>query len=120
MERFVKPKESTIFRYPVYLMDGPGPSIAVLGPHEEFFNSAFWICICGKHSSHGFFRPITMHEVWRALGLRQLRLEQLSSLWKEVAMIRARVMLRKHVISAFMLALKEAEIKAEDIPVQMH
>ena len=33
----------------VYLLDRPGLSIAVSGPHEEFFNSDFAIWIGGKH-----------------------------------------------------------------------
>ena len=47
-------------------------------------------------------------------------MEQLSSLWQEVDMIQARVVPVKHDISSLMIALKEAEIKAEAIPVQMH
>ena len=40
VDRFIKPRASTIFGHPVYLLYGPGPSTAVSGPHEEFFNSA--------------------------------------------------------------------------------
>ena len=61
-----------------------------------------------------------MHEVWRALGLSQLRVEHLSSLIQEVAMRREIVVPVKHGMSALMLALKEAEIKVEAIPVHMH
>ena len=53
-----------------------------------------------------------MHEVWRALGLRGLRVEQLSSLKQEVAMRQVRVVPVKHDMSALILALKEADIKA--------
>ena len=41
VERFIKPRVSTIFGHPEYFMDGTSPLIAVLGPHEEFFNSDF-------------------------------------------------------------------------------
>ena len=41
----------------------------------------------------------------------------LSSLRQEVAMGRARVVPGKYGMSALTLSLKEAEIKAEDIPV---
>ena len=61
-----------------------------------------------------------MHEVWRALVLRQIRLEHLSSMRKEAAITRERSVPGKHGISALILALKEAKIKAEAIPVQMH
>ena len=52
--------------------------------------------------------------------MRQIRVKQLSSMWQEVAMRRARVVPGKHGIAALMLALKEAETKAEYIPVNMH
>ena len=94
--------------------------MAVSRPHEEFFNSAFGIWIVVNHVSDGFCRPIRMHKVWRTLVLRQQRAEQLSIMRHEVAMRRARVVPGKPGMSALMLALKEAEIKAEDIPVQMH
>ena len=61
-----------------------------------------------------------MHEVWRALVFSQIRVEQLSSLRQEVAMRQAIVVPGKHGIEDLMLALKEAEIKVEDIPVHMH
>ena len=61
-----------------------------------------------------------MHKVWRDIGLRQNSLEQPSILWQEVAMIRVRVVPGKHGMSALMLALKEAEIIAEAISVNMH
>ena len=43
VESFIKPIASTIFGHPVYSLDGPGPSVEVSGPHEEFFNSDFGI-----------------------------------------------------------------------------
>ena len=61
-----------------------------------------------------------MHEVWRSLVLKHHRVEQISILWQEVAMRQERVFPVKHVMSALMLALKEAEIKSEVIPVHMH
>ena len=61
-----------------------------------------------------------MHKVWRALVLRQIRVEQLSILLKEVDMRRGRVVPGKHGIAALVISLKEAEIKVEYIPVQMH
>ena len=47
-------------------------------------------------------------------------MEDLSSLRQYVAMRRTRVVPEKYGMSDLMLALKEAEIKAEDIPEQMH
>ena len=61
-----------------------------------------------------------MHEVWRALGLRHQRVEQLSILRHEVATRRAGVVPGKHGMSDLMLALKEAYIKVEAILVQIH
>ena len=61
-----------------------------------------------------------MHKVLRALGLRQLRVEHIASLRQEVAIRRAIVVPGKHGMSALMIALKEVEVKAEDIPVHMH
>ena len=46
--RFIKPRASTIFFQAVYSLDETGPSMAVSGPHEEFFNSAFGIWIGEK------------------------------------------------------------------------
>ena len=48
VERFIKPRASTIFGHPVYFMDGPGALIVISGPHEEFFNSSFGIWISTK------------------------------------------------------------------------
>ena len=61
-----------------------------------------------------------MHKVWRSLELMQLRLEQLSSMCQEVSIIWEIVVPGKYGMSALMLALKEAEIKIEAIPVQMY
>ena len=36
LERFIESRASTIFVHPSYYMDGPGPSISVSGPHEDF------------------------------------------------------------------------------------
>ena len=44
----------------------------------------------------------------------------MSILTNDAAMIRARAVLRKCGISALILALKEAKIKPETIPVHMH
>ena len=44
--------------------------------------------------------------------MRHLRVEYLSNLRQEEAMKRARVVPEKHGMSALMLALKEAEIRA--------
>ena len=49
VERFIKPRASTIFGHPGYSMDGPGTSIAVSGPHGEVFNRDFGIWIGGTH-----------------------------------------------------------------------
>ena len=61
-----------------------------------------------------------MHGVWRYLGLRQHSVDQLSSLLQYVAMRRERMVPRKHGMVVLMIALKEAEMKAEDISVHMH
>ena len=45
VESFIKPRASTIFGHPVYSLDMPGPSMAVSGPYEEFFNSALGIWV---------------------------------------------------------------------------
>ena len=120
LERFTKPRESTMFGNPVYLLDGPGPSISVSDPHEEFFNRDFALCIGWKHFSYGWCIPMRMHEVWKALLLRHIRVEQLSSLRQDVGMIRAIVVPGKHVMASLMLALKEAEVKALTIPVHIN
>ena len=70
VERFTKPRSSTMFGHLVYLMDGPGPSISVSVPHEIFLNSTFALWIGGNHFSYGCCRTIKMHELWRALVLR--------------------------------------------------
>ena len=101
-------------------MDGPGPALAVPGPHEEIFNSAFDLWIGRKNVSYDLCSPISIHKVLRALGMRQLRVEHISILWQEVAMKHSRVLPRKHGMSALMLALKEAEVKEEAIPVQIN
>ena len=36
VERFIKPRASTMFGNPVYLLYGPGPPIAVSDPYEYF------------------------------------------------------------------------------------
>ena len=77
VERFFKTIASTIFVHPEYLMDGPGPLIAVSVPHYEFYNSSFGIWIGQNNFSDGLCRPIRMHEVWRSLVLRKNKMEQL-------------------------------------------
>ena len=69
MGRFIKPRASAIFFHLAYSLDGPGPSIAVPGPHEEFSNSDFGIWIGVKYFSDGFCRPIRIHKVCKALIL---------------------------------------------------
>ena len=61
-----------------------------------------------------------MHKLWRSIGLSQHRLERLSSLHQEVAIIRARAVPGKYASSSLLLSLKEVEIKVEAIPVHMH
>ena len=109
-----------MFGHPVYSLYGPGPSIAVSGPNEEFFNSTFALWMSGKNVSDGCCRPISVHKVCKSLGLMQIRLELLSILWQEVSRRQARAVPGKHVMSALMLVKKEAEIKTEAIPVQKH
>ena len=43
VERFIKPRASKISYHYAYSMGVLGPSIAVSGPYEEFFNSDFGI-----------------------------------------------------------------------------
>ena len=120
VDRFIKPIASTIFGHPEFSLDGPGPSIAVSEPPDEFSNSAFRICMGGKYFSDGCYIPIRMHKVWRALGLSQTIVAQLSILRHEAAMRQAIVVPVKHGMGYLMLALKSAEIKAEAIPVHIH
>ena len=61
-----------------------------------------------------------MHEVWRALGISQHRVEHLSIMRQEVAMIRARGVPVKHGMTSLMLELKRREIKVEAIPGHMN
>ena len=49
VESFIKPRASTIFFHPLYLLDEPGSSMTVSGTHEEFFSSAFGIWIGGNN-----------------------------------------------------------------------
>ena len=112
VESFIKPRASTISDHPVYSLDWPGPSMEVSGPHEEFFNIDFAIWIGGKTFSDGCCRPIRMHKVWRALGLIQNRVKQLSIMGHKEAMRRARLVPVKHVMADIVLALKELEINA--------
>ena len=48
VERFIKPRSSTIFGQLEYSLDVPGQPIEVSDPHEEFFNSAFGIWMVGN------------------------------------------------------------------------
>ena len=41
VERFIKPRASTMFGHAVYYLDGTGPSISVPIPHEVFFQQCF-------------------------------------------------------------------------------
>ena len=94
--------------------------MAVSGPHYEFFNSAFGIWIGGKKFSDGCCKLIRMQKLWRALGIRQQILEQLSILRHGVAMRRARVVPGKNSMADLMMALREAEIKTQAVPVHMN
>ena len=87
LQRFIKPRTSIIFGYLTYSPDRPVPSILVSGPHEDFSNSAFGICIGRTHFSDGRCRPISMHKVWRYLLLRHNIVEHVSILRRGVAMI---------------------------------
>ena len=60
-----------------------------------------------------------MHGFLKDLGLRQNRVEQMSILWHEVAMRRAIVVTGKTYMEDCMLALKEAEIKAEAVSLHI-
>ena len=120
VERLIKTRASKTFGYLSYSLDGPGPSIAILEPHGEFFNSDFGIWMGGKYFSDGCCRPIRIYKVWRYLGKRQHRAEQLPIMRHEENMIRERVVLGKHDTAALMLTLKEAEINAEALRVHMH
>ena len=68
VKRSIKPRASKIFRHPGCSLDGPGPSVAVSGPHEELCNSNFSIWIGGNkfrwmlhinHDSRGMGRSMT-------------------------------------------------------------
>ena len=72
MERFTKSRASTMFGHPAYFLDGTGPSISVSGPHEDFFNSDTGVWICGKNVLVGCCRTVSMHKLWKALGLRHI------------------------------------------------
>ena len=61
-----------------------------------------------------------MHIVWRDLVPGQHRVEKLSIMIHKLATRRARVLPGKYGLTDLMLALKEAEIKTESIPVHMH
>ena len=89
-------------------MDGPGPLMAVSGPHEEFFNSDFGIWIGGKHFSDSCCRTIRIHKVWSALVLRQHRVEYLSIMRHKVAMRQGSGVPGKHGMASLLLVLKEA------------
>ena len=91
MVRFIKPRASTMFGNLVYFLDGPGPSIYISGPHEEYFNIAFALWKGGNIFSDECCRTIRMNEVWRDLELMHLRVEHLSILCQELALRRARV-----------------------------
>ena len=41
LERFIKPRASTMFGYPLYFLDGPGPSIAISVPYKYFLTVIF-------------------------------------------------------------------------------
>ena len=75
LERFIKTIPSTVFGHPVYLLDWPGLSFALSGPYEECFNSdlALWVGV--KNFSDGYYRLISMHKLWRGLGLRKIIVE---------------------------------------------
>ena len=61
-----------------------------------------------------------MYEVWMAIGMRKNILEQMSNLLHEVYMRQERVLTGKYGTEALIIALREAEIKAEPIQVQMY
>ena len=71
VEISIKLRASTTFGNLVYSLDRPEPSMAVIIPHEEFFNSEFGVWIDGKHVSDRFCKPSRMHKVWRVLGISQ-------------------------------------------------
>ena len=56
-----------------------------------------------------------MHEVWKELRFRQIRVEQISSIRQEVSMRWSRVVPGKYGMVDLMLALKDEEINSEDI-----
>ena len=106
--------------HPEYYLDGTGPSIAVSGPHEEFFNSAFGICLGRKRFSDGCCRQIRMHKVWKDIGLRHHRVEQMSIMIHEEDLIQEIAVPGKHGMEDLMQVLKESEKNSEAIPVNMH
>ena len=61
-----------------------------------------------------------MKKLWRAVVLIHNRVEYLSRLMQEVAMIQTKVAPVKHDISDLILALKDSEVNMEAIPVHIH
>ena len=62
MDRFIKPRSSTMFGHSVYSLDGPGTTIAISGPHDDFSTVLSGYGWLGKISD-GCFRPIRMQKL---------------------------------------------------------
>ena len=118
IEKFIKPRASKMFVHPEYCLDGTWPLISVSVSHKKSFRCAFGIWM-GEKKTYGCCIQISVHKVCRELELREHRVEQMSSLCNEVAMRQSRVVPGKHAMTDFILEIKEAQIKAEDIPVHV-
>ena len=53
-----------------------------------------------------------MDEVWKDLGIRQHKVEQLSILWYKVAMRQKRLVPGKHSMESLILEIMDAELKS--------
>ena len=120
VERFIKPRVSKMFFCLEYYIYGTGPLIALSGPHEAFFNSAFGIWIGKKYFSDERCITTRMYKAWRYLGLKKHIVEHLSRLQHEVATRKEKVVPIKHGIKDLMLGLNGSELKVEAILVNIN
>ena len=100
-------------------MDGPGPLIELLGPHEEISNSDFMIWL-GGGESYICCIPIRIHYLWISIGIIQNRLEQLSILHNYLDMRQYILVPVIYVMADLMLVIKESEVKLGYILVHIH
>ena len=77
------------------MMDGPGPSIVIPGPHEEFLNSDFGIYI-GRNIFRWMLHTNSDARNMEVLSTKHHRVEHMSRLRHKLDMRRARVVPGKH------------------------